>query len=127
MAKKARKIALNSKEIRSIKKELNSLNFSKNDLLDDLQAVENRYNSLSSLAQTEDEWFYSLPINSLKDLSSFSKSSLNMSLKSLKERSLLRKSSKEMIESIKKVELEINLKKIDLLAAKVNTLLNKIQ
>lgn len=126
MKSKAKKISTNTKKVRAVRSVYNELLVKKEHLFGELTEIEEAYNSLSSTAKTESEWMNGLPITSMADLVKFESSKLIGNLQALRERSKLKKSSVIKVKEIKDLELELKLAKIDVLIAKSNALMEKI-
>lgn len=92
-----------------------------------IENIVDDYNSLSATDENADSWLERLPINSLSELQNFAAGKKKESnLEILRLRSQLRKDKDKQFESLKKVDDLIYIGEIDILMAKLNHLIKKI-
>jgi hypothetical protein len=108
-------------KVSKIESKLDILFNEKKDILKDLVKIEDVFNSLAAEVTSADDWLYALPITSIKDVGSKKITHLGR----LKMRSVLRKDSWKKVKELELVDQKIALTRIDLLSAKVESLLSE--
>lgn len=109
-----------NKQLSEREKEVQNLLGERTKLTVKLAGCVDKYNSLCSNVTDADEWVYSLPINSIKELGSKRK---RTKLGDLKIRSNLKKQASKLQEEIQSIDNKIKIAQISLTQEKINFLL----